>query len=122
MSKIIISDTSCLIALRRINELEILRKVFNTIITTPEVAHEFGQPLPPWILLKKTTEKLTFKEVSLLLDEGEASAIVLALETKDSVLVIDEKKGGKIAQTLNQNYWNIESASFSKRKRSYSCC
>src|SRR5687768_14553904 len=100
MSKIIISDTSCLIALSRIDKLEILKSIFNTVITTPEVAHEFGF-LPPWIVIKEITEKSKFKEISLDLDKGEASAIVLALETQDSTLIIDEKKGRKIARELN---------------------
>lgn len=43
MHKTIISDTSYLILLDKIGELEILNKLFGTIITTPEVAIEFGQ-------------------------------------------------------------------------------
>ena len=46
MPKIIISDASCLILLDKIGELEILNKLFGIIITTSEVAKEFGQPLP----------------------------------------------------------------------------
>ena len=42
MHKAIISDTSCLILLDKIGELEILNKLFGTIITTTEVASEFG--------------------------------------------------------------------------------
>jgi predicted nucleic acid-binding protein len=75
---------------------------FNTILTTPQVAREFEQPLPSWILIKEISNHARFKEIYLLLDEGEASAITLAIETKNSVLVIDEKKGRKIArETLN---------------------
>jgi predicted nucleic acid-binding protein len=101
MNKIIISDTSCLIALSRIEKLDISQKTFNTILTTPQVAEEFAQPLPPWIILKEISNHSRFKEIHLLLDEGEASAITLAIETKDSVLVIDEKKGRKIARELD---------------------
>jgi predicted nucleic acid-binding protein len=46
MHKAIISDTSCLILLDKIGELEILLKLFGQILTTPEVANEFGLPLP----------------------------------------------------------------------------
>jgi predicted nucleic acid-binding protein len=35
------------------------------------------------------------------MDEGEASAIALALETKNCLLIIDEKKGRKLARTLH---------------------
>ena len=57
MHKAIISDTSCLILLDKIGELEILNKLFGTIITTIEVASEFGQPLPSWIEIKEPTDK-----------------------------------------------------------------
>ena len=53
MHKAIISDTSCLILLDKIGELEILNKLFGTIITTPEVANEFGQPLPFWVEIQQ---------------------------------------------------------------------
>jgi uncharacterized protein len=36
-----------------------------------------------------------------LLDKGEASVIALALEIENSVIIIDEKKGRKIAKNLN---------------------
>ncbi len=36
----------------------------------------------------------------MALDKGEASAIALALEIKDSLLIIDELKGRKLAQKL----------------------
>ena len=52
MHKAIIADTSCLISLDKIGELEILNKLFGTIITTTEVAVEFGQPLPTWVEIK----------------------------------------------------------------------
>jgi uncharacterized protein len=101
MNKIIISDTSCLITLSRIEKLDILQKTFNTILTTPQVAGEFTQPLPPWIILKEFSNYQQYKEIQHLLDEGEASAITLAVETENSVLVIDEKKGRRIARELN---------------------
>jgi predicted nucleic acid-binding protein len=101
MNKIIISDTSCLIALDRIGRLDILNKVFNTIYTTETVAQEFEDPLPNWILVQSITDNDKLVQLKLLLDPGEASAIVLALETDNSVLIIDEKKGRKIATELN---------------------
>jgi uncharacterized protein len=101
MSKIIISDTSCLIALSRINRLDILHYIFSTIVTTEEVQREFGQPLPSWLEVKQVKNESKFEEIKKLLDQGEASAIALALETENAVLVIDEKKGRKIAKELN---------------------
>lgn len=41
------------------------------------------------------------EQLKVTLDPGEASAITLALETENSVLIIDEKKGRKVAAILN---------------------
>jgi predicted nucleic acid-binding protein len=50
MHNIIISDTSCLIIFSKIGQLEILQKVYDNVITTPEVAEEFSEDLPDWII------------------------------------------------------------------------
>lgn len=42
MSKLIIADTSCLIALERINRLALLEILFEKITITPEIRREFG--------------------------------------------------------------------------------
>ena len=52
MHKAIISNSSCFILLDKIGELEILNKLIGTIITTTEVAGDFGQPLPTWVEIK----------------------------------------------------------------------
>jgi Predicted nucleic acid-binding protein, contains PIN domain len=38
-----------LILFDKIQELELLHKVYDTIITTPQIATEFGNELPEWI-------------------------------------------------------------------------
>lgn len=101
MPKIVISDTSCLIALSRIDKLDILHHIFSNIITTRDVQLEFGEALPVWIKIRKVNDESRFEEIKQNLDVGEASAISLALETENAVLVIDEKKGRKIARELN---------------------
>jgi predicted nucleic acid-binding protein len=53
MPRTIISDTSCLIVLSKINELELLYKVYGQIITTPEIAQEFGLHYLPGLLFQK---------------------------------------------------------------------
>jgi predicted nucleic acid-binding protein len=42
MRKAIIADTSCLILLDNIGELDLLHKLYGTIITTSAVKSEFG--------------------------------------------------------------------------------
>ena len=100
MPRAIISDTSCLILLDNIGELDLLKKLFGTITTTSVVKAEFGLPLPKWVEIK---EPINTKYQSILeasVDKGEASAIALALEFDDCLLIIDDLKGRKFASQL----------------------
>jgi len=96
MPKSIVCDASCLILLNKIGRLDLLQKVFGRILITPEVHSEFNQPLPKWIDIQSSTSSLQ-KGLLNILDKGEASVISLASELDDSLLVIDESKGRKIA-------------------------
>ena len=100
MHKAIISDTSCLILLDKIGELEILNKLFGIIITTPEVAIEFGQPLPSWVEIQQPSDKNYQSIIEASEDKGEASAIALAIELNDCLLIIDDLKGRKFANQI----------------------
>jgi predicted nucleic acid-binding protein len=101
MDKLIISDTSCLIALTKIDKLELLKNLYQEIIITQDVYVEFGGSLPEWILISEVKNKQRQQELENRLDKGEASSIALALEIENSTLIIDEIKGRKIAQSLN---------------------
>ena len=57
MQKIILSDTSCLIVLEKIGELELLHTVFGETVVTGEVAAEYGLPLPNWISVQNLHDK-----------------------------------------------------------------
>ena len=100
MHKAIISDTSCLILLDKIGELNLLYKLFGTIITTSEVAFEFGLPLPDWFEIQQPKDKNYQTIIEASVDKGEASAIALAVELDDCLLIIDDLKGRKFAQQL----------------------
>lgn len=98
--KTIISDTSCLIILTNIGELDLLFKVYGEVITTQEVADEFGEALPKWIKLQSPTNRLLQQTLELHLDKGESSAIALALESPNSTLILDDQKARKTAIKL----------------------
>lgn len=98
--KTIISDTSCLILLDNIGELELLHLLFGTIVTTKEVADEFGKTVPSWIEIQSATNKSYQTIIEESVDKGEASAIALAIESGDCLLIIDDLKGRKYAQQL----------------------
>jgi len=101
MKRVVISDTSCLIVLSKINQLDILHSLFGEVWISEDVRNEFGEDLPHWFIIKKANSIQIEKILSLNLDKGEASAIALYLEQKENaLLVIDERKGRKIAKEL----------------------
>ena len=100
MHKIIISDTSCFIILTNIGELSLLQKLYSKITTTIEIATEFGEPLPDWVEILSVKGKDTQRLLEMQIDKGESSAIALALEIPDSLLILDDIKARKIASQL----------------------
>jgi predicted nucleic acid-binding protein len=104
MPRIIISDTSCLIILNKIGELDLLQKVYGQITTTVEIAAEFGELLPDWIEVVIVKEKDKQRLLETQIDKGESSAIALALEYSESLLILDDIKARKIASQLNLSY------------------
>lgn len=104
MPKTIISDTSCLIILTNIGELDLLHKLYGQITTTLEIAIEYGEPLPNWIEITNAKDKSKQQLLELQIDKGESSAIALALEMPDSMLILDDNKARKIANQLELAY------------------
>ncbi len=104
MPRIIISDTSCLIILHKIGELDLLRKVYETVTTTPEVEMEFMAVLPDWIKIVNVKDKKYQEILETQVDSGEASAIALAKETESPLLLLDDLKARKLALKLNLKF------------------
>lgn len=104
MPKTIVSDTSCLIVLTNIGELDLLHKLYGQIITTLDIAIEYGEPLPDWIEVKDVSDKDKQKILELQIDRGESSAIALAMETPNCTIIIDDIKARKIAHQLGLTY------------------
>ncbi len=100
MREAIIADTSCLIILQRIDSLELLQKLFHNIVVTPQVAKEYRLSLPDWVLVKSFKNQDLFLQLQSQVDLGEASAIVLATETADSLTILDDFKAREAAKKL----------------------
>lgn len=100
MHKVIIADTSCFILLFKIDELDLLKAVYGTIVTTPDIADEFGQILPQWIQVVSPKDTQVQHVLELQVDKGEASAIALAMETANVTLILDDYKARKLALKL----------------------
>jgi predicted nucleic acid-binding protein len=101
MPEVVISDTSCLILLKKIDELELLRVCYKNVVVTDVIATEFGEPLPQWIHVKKAEDQNVQITLQQLVDVGEASAFALALEMPLSVLIIDDRTARRVAKSLN---------------------
>lgn len=104
MPKIVISDTSCLVVLDKIGELPLLQKIYEEVITTPEIESEFRRPLPDWIKIQSPKNSELRRELETKLDRGEASAIALGMEIRDCTIVLDDLKARKIAESLKLEY------------------
>lgn len=98
--RIIIADTSALIAFSNIKMLPLLKDLYGYVLVTPQVSIEFGEELPDWIKVEHVADIKKIELLQLELDLGEASAIALAIENPDSTLIIDEYKGRTIAKRM----------------------
>ncbi|MBC8486326.1 MAG: DUF3368 domain-containing protein [Bacteroidetes bacterium] len=104
MHRIVITDTSCLIILHKIGNLELLRLLYNTIVTTPEVKEEWGRELPDWITIEKAKNNRYQKIIETQVDKGEASVIALALEKEDTLMLLDDLKARKLAKRIHLKF------------------
>ncbi len=101
MHKVVISDTSTLIIFQKIEEFDLLNKVYGDLLTTPEIAEEYGEELPDWIKIKAASDKKYQEFVETQVDRGEASAIALAKEYENVLLILDDLRARKLANRLN---------------------
>jgi len=96
----VISDATTLIILFDLKRIDLLSNLFEKILIPQTVYSELNAEkeilLPDFIEVVTVNKSDTLKLLKNLLDDGESEAIALALEKK-SRLIIDEKKGRKIA-------------------------
>ena len=101
MPKTVISDTSTLIIFQKIEEFNLLKEVYGELITTPEIAAEFGEELPNWIKIQSASDRKYQNFLCTQVDNGEASAIALATDFTNVLLLLDDLKARKLASQLN---------------------
>jgi predicted nucleic acid-binding protein len=104
MPSIVISDTSCLIIFEKIGQLDLLQKVYDNIVTTQDVAEEYLDILPAWIKIEIVKDKKYQEFLETQIDRGEASAIALAKELNNPLLLLDDLKARKLAGKLNLKF------------------
>jgi predicted nucleic acid-binding protein len=104
---IVVSDTSPLNYLLLIGTIDILPALFPDVYVPPKVMEELLRPATPqpvkqwaqappaWL---KVVAPTTFLASASKLDPGEAHAIALAKELHAAAILIDERKGRRIAK------------------------
>ncbi len=129
LNSIVISDSTTLISLINIERFELLFKFSDTIIVTPSVYSEVTvqksakRVLDEYISLFKVVVKEVknskkVKELLIRLDIGESESIVLA-EEQNLPLIIDEKKGKKIALSFGIDAIGLIGILLVYKKRAY---
>ena len=107
----VVADTSPLIALARIGELDLLRRLYGRVAVPPAVKGELaiGSDRPGarvleaalaagWISVRSVSDRVSVRELSMLLDLGEAEAIEVAAQRRAQVLLIDDARGRRTAR------------------------
>ena len=97
---IVVSDTSPLTALLAVGQAELLLKLFTEVIIPEAVRSELlrSHPrLPDWLRVASVKDTIQAGKYSQIVDAGEAEAIELARELHADQLLIDERKGRRLA-------------------------
>lgn len=98
--KVVIADTSCLILFSNLQRLDVLKNLFSEIWITKEVETEYGLTVPHFISIHEPVDSDREQALMLHLDRGEASSIALAIENPGCRIIIDERKGRRVALAL----------------------
>lgn len=106
--KAIVSDATALIVLAKLSRTALLKLLFTSVIIPEHVKSEIIQKSDydltvwddPFFIVSCVTDTSLLGSLELFLDKGESEAITLAKELS-LPLLIDEKKGRKIAQTMH---------------------
>jgi uncharacterized protein len=98
---IVVSDASPILNLSAIERLDVLRKLYGTVFVPTAVEEELGRNGVEldvdWIAIRSPRDVDAVERLRSLLDLGESEAIVLAEECAADLLLIDERRGWKIA-------------------------
>ena len=109
---IVISNTGPLIAVAKIDRLDLLKHYFKEIYVSPATYHELTEKgrnktgaqeiaRSHWIKVKPVKDLMAVKILEMELDAGEAETLVLGHECKADLLLLDESIARRIAVALN---------------------
>ena len=112
MNRPVVADTGPLIALARVERLELLPRLYERVIVPSavhaELALDSDRPgarvlaaafNAGWITVEAVTDSALVRELARLLDPGEAEAIALAEQEAARFLLVDDARGRRIARS-----------------------
>jgi len=94
-------DTSVLILLFKINQLNLLFLLYRNVYITEEIFLEYIDKIPNWIIVESSSSEMNN---NFNLDKGEASLLHIAMKYENSLLIIDDAKARRVAKKLNLNF------------------
>ncbi len=98
MTRLIVADSACLIALERIDSLDLLNAVFEEVLIPPAVDMEFSVARP-WLKVHAPTNRTLVESLRLMVGDGEAEAIALANELSLTI-ILDDRQARRVAKSL----------------------
>ena len=101
MPELAISDTSCLIVLSKIGELDLLQVRYGRVLIPPKVAQKYEDHLPIWIEIQEPSTRSMLRLAKFKLDPGEREAIALALDKQGSHAILDDQAARETAEHLH---------------------
>jgi predicted nucleic acid-binding protein len=127
---IVVSDTSPIISLAAIERLDILERMYDSILIPPSVYREIavvgaGQPGSievqtfPWIETGPLSQPALVARLRLELDQGEAEAIALAVQEGADLLLLDERRGRGAAFRLGLRVLGTLGVLIDAKRRGY---
>src|SRR5438067_8821783 len=101
-STVVVCNSSPLIALDQIGQLDLLEQLFGSVLVPPAVVREVGPALalPAWIVEQSLTQGLAPQLLRPSLGPGESEAIAMALEVNAAWVVLDDRPARRLAQAL----------------------
>lgn len=124
---LVISDTTTITNLLKIDLLDIVKKIYQEILI-PQAVYEELSKLPyqktiidraEWIKVKSIKNTSLVLKLKDRLDAGESEAIVLALELKSDILIVDENAGRRVAKEFGLNIIGLLGILIGAKKRGH---
>ena len=126
---IVVSNTSPVVNLAAIGRLDLLRQLYEKVLIPQAVYDEIvaGTTQPAseevqiieWVQSVQVTNRALVLVLRAELDEGEAEAIALALERQADLLLIDERRGRRVASRLGLRFLGLLGVLIDAKQRKF---